>query len=320
MEANLANKKMQLFIYTKKPHNYFSKEFIKEVGRFVFRKKRGPQMVIDSLIRGLSELGEDFSLNNKKPKLDGTETFLINSSIDALKWAIKLKKEGRIKNLIAAPNLVVLPHYNDFIINSKEIDIFLLPSDWTRRMWDKFGFKFDEKIRIWPSGVVDDGIINEAENEKRILLYKKYISNDIYLMVKKVLNDLKLDYREIVYGDFSRKQYFELLDKSSFVIYLQKSESQGIGLLESWMKNIPTLVFNTGFLEIEGQKIIGDDIAAPFLNNESGSLFKTEDELKEIINKLNFGEIVYHPRNYFLNNFTDKICANNLINIIKEIK
>lgn len=303
-------------IYTKKPYNYFSKEFIKEVGRFVFRKKRGPQAVVDSLIRGLSELGEIFSLNNKNPKLDGSEVFFINSSIDSLRWAIKLKKEKKIKKLIAGPNLVVMPNDYNHVISSQEIDLIILPSDWVKRAWVVSGFNSIGKIRIWPAGTFDDGI---KEMEKiKVLVYKKNISDDVCLMVDNVLESIDIAFEEILYGNFSRNDYFSKLDKAICLVYLQRSESQGLSLLEAWMKNVPTFVYSKGNFEYNGMKIDGDDISAPYLNNSCGAFFKTKENLEILIKDLLSEKTKYHPRDYYLNQFTDKICAKKLIDLINE--
>ena len=262
-------------IYTKKPNNYFSKEFLKEIGRFLFKKARGPQAVNDSLIRGLDELGVDYRINNKKPKLDGSEEFFVNSSLDALSWAIDLKQKGKIKKLIAGPNLVVMPSDFNKIILSKEIDFVILPSEWVGRLWAKSVFEAMEKIRIWAAGTVDDGVKNIKKN--KVLLYKKNISDEIYLLVKKVLEGLKIDYDEIFYGHFSREDYFKKLDESIFLIYLQESESQGLSLLEAWMKNVPTFVYNRNHFKKDGVEINGSDIAAPYLNESCGAFFENAE-------------------------------------------
>ncbi len=306
---------MNLKIYTKKPHNYFSKEFVKEIGRFIFRKSRGPQAVIDSLVRGLSELDGDFSLNNKKPKLDGTETFFVNSSIDALRWGIKLKRDEKIKKLIAGPNLVILPGDSNGIINSPEIDKILVPSDWVRRSWLASNFLYIDKVIIWPSGVFDFGVSNNKKD--KILLYTKNIPDDIYLMVKNILSSLNVAYEEIIYGKFLREDYFKKLDKSYCLIYLQESESQGLGLLEAWMKNVPTFVYNYGKWQRDGIVVKGDDVSAPYLNSLSGSLFRDENDLKNLLLDVVENNKKYRPREYYLNNFTDKICAQKFLDIIK---
>ncbi len=304
-----------IYIYTEKPYNYFSVEFIKSVGRFIFRKKRGPQAVINSLTKGLLDLGESFFLNNKKPNLDGSEIFFVNSSIDSLKWAIKLKKEKKIKKLIAGPNLVVLPSDYNSIIKSNEIDKILIPSDWVKRSWLIEGFNNADKIKIWPVGVDDYGFVSNLE-KKDILLYKKNISNDVYLMTKNVLASLNISYNEIVYGNFSRKNYLKKLDKSFCLIYLQESETQGLGLLEAWMKDVPTLVYSHAKWSRGGVTIYGNDVSSPYLNSYCGSFFKSKEDLKNMIFEIKMGYRKYYPRKYYLNNFTNKICAINFLKII----
>lgn len=305
-----------MYIYTKKPYNYFSKEFIKEIGRFILRKRRGPQAVVDSLIRGLSEIGEDFSLNNKNPKLDGTEIFFVNSSIDALKWAIKLKKEGKIKKLIAGPNLVVAPNEFESIIISLEIDLILLPSEWVKRLWLSFGDSIEKRLFVWPSGTQDFGTRKKRKNGAPLL----YIKNAPDDLIKEILSFLNSQYgffETIYYGKYLRDDYFKKLEKASYLIYLQESESQGISLLEAWMKDVPTFVWTKGLYEIKDRSVRGNDISAPYLNDESGKFFSSLEGLKKVLSDFNENKLMFSPRKYYLENFTDSICVKKLLDIIK---
>lgn len=311
---------MNLKIYTKKPHNYFSKEFLKEIGRFVFRKSRGPQAVVNSLIRGLSELGENFDLNDKNPKLNGSEIFFINSSIDALKWAIKLKKEKKIKKLIAGPNLVVSPNdYNDIII-SDEIDLILLASQWVVDFVLLFNQSISEKIKIWPSGVKDYGINNSLIKKDKILVYVKNPYKNSFIEVVNFLDKNFFDYDILKYGSHSRKKYFNVLDSCSCMIYLQKTESQGLGLLEAWMKNVPTFVWGDNIYERDDKKIICNYIAAPYLNKDCGLFINSIEELSNVLDNFFNKKSFFIPRQYYLNNFTNKICAQKFINLITDNK
>lgn len=307
-----------LFIYTKKPNNYFSVEFLKEIGRFIFRKSRGPQAVIDSLTRGLSDIGQTFYLNKTNPKLDGSQVFFVNNSLDALEWAISLKKRGKIKKIIAGPNMVIsVPSDANGIILSPEIDIIILPSDWVKRFWVLVGFENIKNIIIWPAGTKDYGSASNQIKQKA-LIYKKNIPEKIYFDVKNVVSSFKNNYEEIFYGKFSRNDYFKKLDNIGYMVYLQESESQGLSLLEAWMKNIPTFVYSSGSIKKGDFVITGNDVAAPYLNEKCGAFFSTPEELKIIIfNYLN-GTTSYSSREYYLSNFTDAICAQKLLDVINK--
>src|SRR5690606_42099613 len=124
-------------------------EFWKYLARRIMRKYTGPDAVKDSLIRGLTELDIDFRLNN--PSVGDTVTVL--SGPNALKDAIKNKRAGRIRKLVAGPNIVILPNYNDGLILDNAIDIILVPSDWVAELWTKEVPKIADKIKVWPAGV-----------------------------------------------------------------------------------------------------------------------------------------------------------------------
>lgn len=305
------------YIYIKKPYNYFSREFFKEIARFIFRKNRGPQAVNKSLIRGLKELGVIFFLNKNNPKLNGTETFFVNSSLDALRWAIKLKKEGKIKKLIAGPNLVVTPDDFDGIILSSEIDYILVPSEWVKKVWLSFNKDIKDKLFIWPSGVEDLGFNNKQKTGPLLYIKNapKNLIREVILFLEGVYNNFEIIY----YGKYLRADYLQKLEKASCVIYLQESESQGISLLEAWMKDVPTFAWTKGVYEIKGKSISGNDVSAPYLNNESGLFFSSLEELKKIMLDFDKNKLTFSPRKYYLENFTDSICAKKLLDIVNEV-
>lgn len=306
---------MSLYLYTRRPHSYFSLEAFKRYARFVLRKSRGPQAVDDSIIRGLKEIGCDYRLNDPRPVLDGKSTFFINDSLDALRWAVNLKKRGKIGRIVAGPNLVTLPEAVNHIIESLEIDKIILPSQWILDLWKMSGFKLENKVRIWPAGVNDFG---ERRRAQHLLLYKKDIPEDIYSSIKEVVEMSDPDFKEIVYGGFSREEYFSLLDESTALVYVQKSESQGISLLEAWMKDVPTFVFSHGRFQSGNLSVEGDEIAAPYLTRQSGKFFHNASELSEILKDLSLKAEAYQPRRFYLDNFTDQICAEKLLAIINE--
>ncbi len=309
----LMNKKMQLFIYTRKPNNHFSKEFLKEVGRFLFKKARGPQAVNDSLMRGLKELNEPFFVNRKSPKLDGSEIFFVNTSLDALKWLIELKKKGKIKMLIAGPNLVAFPNDHDKIILNKNIDYILFPSQWTKDFFCSKYKELEEKIKIWPAGVMTCELINEEKKE--VLIFCKN-NKTLCAEIKSIL-EIRGDYFDILeYGKFKQNDYYKLLNKRKYLIYISESESQGIALQEAWMRNVPTFIWNRGYCQIGTEKWFNEKISAPYLNEKCGLFFKDIDDFK---NKLhNFLNSDFSTRDYCLNNLSDKKSAEIFLEIIKK--
>jgi len=301
-----------IYLYTRQPHSYFSLEALKRYARFFLRKSRGPQAVDASIIRGLNELVFDYQLNDPWPKFDGRSVIFVNNSLDALRWAIGLKRKGKIGRLIAGPNLVIDPHDADNLILSPEIDRVIVPSLWVQEAYLLSAPELKDKIFSWPAGIADDGL-GAYQGTKKPLLYIKNVPLDVRKWVEESLAGSC--YETIVYGNFSRREYLDRLERTSFLVYLQESESQGISLLEAWMKDVPTLVWNRGSLMTKAGLLERPDIAAPYLNSDSGAFFSSSEELRLLIKTIQEKE-KYHPRAYYLSRFTDKQSAQELLSII----
>lgn len=307
---------MGLIILTKSPKfNLFSKENIKNIGRIILKKTRGPQAVIGSLLSGLNDLDYEYKFNPKIKNIGTNDTIYVTSSIEALKLAINLKRTKKIKKLIAGPTLVVTPDDYGGIIKDKNIDVYLVPSEWTKNFYTSFGsVNFTQKIKIWAAGV--DLPAKLTTKKILCLVYKKNIGNSMFKMVVKELEKKNIETKIIYYGKYKKEDYFDLLEKSIFMIYLQESESQGIALLEAWARNVPTLVYNNGSYTFKKiNKTVYGNVSAPYLTDECGLFFKENnfnERLNCFINNLNN----FQPRAYIEKNFTNKICAQNFLNII----
>ena len=90
---------MKLNILTKKPYS------IVTTFKNLLHPLRGPQAVLDSLCKGLDELNIDYTLNPKTV----SDTVVVLQNTNALQMAIDLKKQGKIKQLLAGPNIVITP-------------------------------------------------------------------------------------------------------------------------------------------------------------------------------------------------------------------
>lgn len=299
-----------LLIFTEKPNNYFSKEFLKKILRCVLNKSRGPQAVNDSLKRGLDELGVEYLWNKKN--LNKDSIIFVNDSLDALKWAIRLKQKNKIKKLISGPNMVAFPDDYNKIILSKEIDLILFPSQWTKDFFCSKYQELNQKIKLWPAGVAYSP---ESNIEKKgVIIFGKNnqtLQDDIVKYI-----DGKIDYIVIEYGQFKQKDYYSLLNKNKHLIYISNSESQGLALQEAWMRNVSTMVWNRGYWQSGAEKWFNEKISAPYLNNQSGLFFK---DINDFENKFDqFLNSDFSAREYCLNNLSDKKSAEIFLEIIKE--
>ncbi len=300
------SKKVQISLVTRPLNNlsvawfyFFAREIVKDL----LQIKRGPDAVLDSLKRGLSDTGVSYNVNPSKSKLADTVHVLSNPL--ALSQMIELKKTGYIKKLVCGPNVSILPTFDDAVMCNDSIDTILLPSDWTREAFTIDCSKISEKIKIWPAGVK----VPEANNKesKTFLVFKKDYPDLDYDKIIKALQSNNIDYKEIGYGNYGQKEYYDLLENSQAMVYLQKSESQGLALQEAWIRDVPTLVWNSKSYTYKNKNItVIGKIGAPYLSDESGMFFESaedfDNKLKQFISRTDS----FTPRKYCTENLSDK--------------
>jgi len=292
-------------IYTR-TNRIFSKERIKWEIKRLLNKKDGPQMVLESLTDGLKEINEPFVVNPKKP----LGTVHVISGIESLKDAIQWKKNNIMAKLVAGPNVVTLPEEHNEIIASKEIDWILQPSKWVKDFYISKLPELEDKIKVWPAG---SSLPTENSTRENfcIIYHKNYRNRDIQ-KITNILKEKNINFEILEYGKFKQKDYFELLKKASFVIYMSKSESQGLALQEAWIRNVPTLVLISEEFNNGKDSWLDSKINAPYLEDDFGYLFEIENLADKIdkTKKLN-------PKEKASENFSNEACAQKYLDLIK---
>lgn len=308
---------MSLIILSKSPiANFFSKEIYKIALRRMANITRGPDAVLLSLIRGLDELKQPYLYNPKQQEIRPEDTVFVNGSVNALRWAIKEKKEGRIKKLVSGPNMVVGPNDFNGIINSPEIDLILQPSNWVRDFYLSINPRLSDKIKVWPSGVFVPEITKEVVRDIVLVYFKNCAVAGLFEGILNTLEKKSIKFVVIKYGSFKQEDYYELLEHAMFMIYISKSESQGVALQEAWVREVPTLVWNSGEFGFRNFRWSDPRVGAPYLNEQNGLFFRDIAEFK--IKLIDFVEkrVNFSARNYVKENLSDYRCAKNFINLI----
>jgi len=310
---------MQITILTKPPKSFsnlfsfYLINWIKNLAKKILGLPGyGPQAVLRSLIHGFDILGVDYQLNPKSKNI--SDIICVISRVDSLKWAIKAKKQGKIKKIIAGPNIVITPEDAGGILLDEKIDLVIVPSRRVKDFYSSFRKGFGKRIRVWPAGVE----ICPQPKEKRegCLIYKKNIDENLFDFILKYLKSQNIDYKIIKYGRYKKEKYFEILNKIKFMIYLSKSESQGLALQEAWIRNTPSLVWDRGYWQYQNYKLEDDKINIPYLTEECGISFKNKDDFRNKFNIFIKNLSDFKPREYSLENFTDEIAAKNYLKII----
>lgn len=301
-----------LYLFTE---DYFFRSRLKKIiRRFLGKEESGPDAVVKSLLKGLTELGIDFCLN--EPIRNNSSTICVLNGAEILNWAIKQKGLGKIKQLIAGPNIVITPFDNKSIIQNKTIDKIILPSRWVIDWWDSLVPGLKNKCHVWASGVDDRGGLNKQS--AYILIYYKSGDKRLINNFETIIKRRGLKSKVLFYGKFKQQKYLSLLERASFLINIGSSESQGLAMNEAWMANVPTLVLNLKKMNYKDYVWQDENIAAPYMSRFCGNFFSASDDLELVFNKFLAELETFNPRQYSLNNFSNKIAARKFLEIVNK--
>ena len=309
--------------------------YAKKIIRGALGVQRGPDVVLQSLKRGLELTHTEFNINPSSSNLH--RIVHVTSNPVALTWAIEQKKLGNIDKLIAGPNISILPTDDMGVLLDPTIDMILLPSEWTKDAFIQCSPILENKIKVWPSGVeVPDETLptqgtkdTTTKQNPTFILFKKEFSDDNFNVIKVKLDSLNVQYKVLEYGKFKQKDYFELLKNADGMIYLQKAESQGVALQEAWARNVPTLVWDSktytytksntsnGSSEIT----VSGKVSAPYLTDQSGLFFESiedfDEKFKEFSERIQSGQ--FDARAYCIEKLSDKASIDMYLDYISKI-
>lgn len=308
---------MSLIILTKSPKiSLFSQESYKRILAKILNRNRGPKAVTSSLLRGLKSINYPYKLNPRADEINDDDTIWVNESLEALKWAVKSKENNK---LIIGPNLVITPLDRNGIICDDSIDIILQPSEWTKNFYISIKPALSEKIKVWPAGVEIPDLIQTPKIIDVLIYIKNYPKNNLLEKIKMCLINKNMTFDLVVYGKFKQSDYFNKLQKSKSLIYISNSESQGLSIQEAWARNIPTLALDQNIFKYKQYHFPSIHISAPYLNDQAGMFFNFNN-FNEVFAKFWNNLNGFTPREYVINNLSDKVCAQKFINIINGSK
>lgn len=305
----------------------------------VKNKYGGHKAVTRSLVEGLEKIGfTDFNYGPEDENEIADQVHVL-AGVNTLQYALELKKKGKIKTLTAGPIIVVFPYEHDAIITNPEIDKYLTPSDWNRRLFIEMAPSIKDRIFSWPAGVdteyfkPDEGI---ARNNT-VVVYHKFESDQFRYRVccelrKRGFSPVVFKYgggSESFYRSNGSSQKIERYDmdefktalkRACFAVVISDTESQGIALAEMWSMDVPTICFDPHYYmwEWEGRLIErdGDVSSCPYLSEQTGMRFSSFEELGHILDVLSVDNKRFSPRKWVLANMSDEECAKNFLNLV----
>jgi hypothetical protein len=308
--------------------SYYRNKF-KEKVRPILRKIDGKEPLVSklygghfavtrSLIEGLVEIGAAFKYNPQRVS-ELTEVVVVLSGLDTLEQAISFKKNKQIKYLFAGPNLVILPTDASFLIGNTYIDKLIVNSLWIKNLYGKLLPILQNKMIIWPAGVNEkfwNSNKKSFDNKHSLLFYNKRPEENLYKNCMNKAKENGFNVIEIIYGKYNVEEYKFALQQSGCLVHFVEQESQGLSLVEAWAMDVPTLVWNPGFYHATGLNF--NCSSAPYLSEKTGDCFKEEKEFENCLLKLKDNSYTFSPRNWVLNNMTDAIVAQKLLNLVSS--
>lgn len=284
----------------------------------------GHPSVTRSLIEGFTKLQKNFNYNPKNIK-DIGEVVIVLAGVNALKQAITLKKKKVIKNLLSGPNMGILPdEFND--IDHSVIDKTIVAHKGLVRYVVQAYPLPKSCVIFWPAGIdTDYWKPTRRKIKKRIVIYEKINNNLIYVTppniseYKDLLSSQGFDLKSIKYGNYTKEQFYSLLNEAEFMIGFTASESQGLFWGEAWSMNVPTLAWKNNISKINGT-MVNYSSTCPYLTDKCGVFFEDISNLRLILDKWNTLSKNFEPRKWVLENMSDVVCAEKLYKIIDSLK
>jgi len=275
---------------------------------------RGPGAVVKNLLKGLDELGVKVGTGYHLGALQG-----------CLQAPSTLQTHyGPVfgKGAVAGPNLFVVPNESDYAKEiCKAFTNFVVPSEWVKNLYLGFDEMKDKNIEVWPVGI-DTEEWKPKENETKSLdcfIYYKNRTQQDLAVAYKLCKYYDLKFEIIEYGSYTEDQLKSLCERSKFAILLTGTESQGIAYMNILSMNVPCFVFDKQTWTHDTDKSINcPATSVPYFDKRCGEIAKD-------INMSLFEEFMhsvrknhYKPREFILENYTLKQCADNYFSILTE--
>lgn len=272
----------------------------------VSKHSRGPRKVVSNLIKGLDKIDYPYVINHS---LNATTRLWIHDDPVALKKSETLEKEVHV---IAGPNIFATPR--EIPTNSKKKDnLWLYPSVWVQHFWELSPF-VPKETDTWPVGIDTEKFIPSLKAKKHILVYEKQRNSADTGEILTLLEKRQVPYKTLSYGSYSEQEYLDALSEAYAIIWIGRSESQGIGLEEALSMNVPAFVWDINFFgEWSGtgkEKYTAEELsfpeatAAPYFDSRCGVIEKDRDKLNHSLDLFLKNLNSFSPRDYVLGNLT----------------
>ena len=279
---------------------------------------RGHPAVTRSLVEGLRGTGLRFNCNPRSIA-ELHDTVLVLAGARTLTQAIDLKRSGRFTHLFAGPNIVTLPTDHGGLLGAPEIEQVITPSSWVSELYSALCPALTGHLIEWPAGVdADAWRPRDTRPGPAALIYTKgeAAGQPLVEQCSRFLEAQGLETIRIHYGQYTPASYLEALQNAAIMVAFADSESQGIAWAEAWSADVPTLILRQDEREFGGR--LHECSSAPYLTESCGAFFAEMESFTQVFETWRANTGQFQPRQWVLDNMTDRICAMTLMNAIES--
>lgn len=284
------------------------------------------ESVFINLCKGLDALHVPYLKNLSFSKIRPTDRIVV---LGVGKTA--LKGYNKPNKLVAGIGLMTHPANWPSLFKDFRVAVYLQHSVWTQNIYNKW---FGANTCVtWPVGIDTDFWQPQKQvPRKQILVYVKFLWNreqNTETLLHPIMDYLVakgVDFQTITYGSYTLKEYKELLEKSSAMIFLCEHESQGLAYQEAMAMDVPIYAWDQGLWLDENRFEWGETepvpaSSVPYFNESCGHKFKDLQEFQTGFNS--FFKAVqqgkFSPREYVLANLTLKKSAQRMLEILDNV-
>lgn len=230
----------------------------------------GPRAVAGSLIEGLARVGVEMPVETEVGELSGVVGAL-SGSPDQLCAVAEARRRGQVGRLVMGPNFFTLP--SD--VRERDlacIDAVIVPCRWVADLYAADAPAIADRIAVWPAGVDTQRWQPGSGRRGSVAIYDKVFDQQLVTRCIAAVSRARLTPEVVRYGAYTQGHYRDVLGRSRFMVWLSRSESQGIALFEAWSADVPTLCVDFPSWRAGAPSFLSSSTSAPYLTDDRGML------------------------------------------------
>jgi len=278
--------------------------------RFIYS---GPRKLQNNLIKSFKN-NRSVSFNNYK----FPNSYIVQYDDYGKKYFSKVLKKFPYANIIVGPlyDQKGLSELSNELVKNKRIKLCIASNSVRDYINDSISFNIpEEQIVVLPVGVIEEEKkIKKTRKDRKLkclIYFKKRNKEELNLVIENLKNR-KIDYKVFNYGTYNNRNLTKYAKEADFGIILDKTESQGIAVLEIMSRGLPLIVCEYSSLEINRKKYKSTSV--PYWSDKCGikiNLNKNfDDDLKNFINNLD----KFKPEDFINEELTFTVASERLIN------